>query len=679
VDGAPRAFCCLGCAIAWRLAGRGGREGGSQAAAYLVRLGLGVVLTMIVMLVQWVRYLEPEAAADPSYEAFAPWAQLIAATPVVLVLGVPYLFGAARFLGAGRVGTDLLVGLGILAAYGASIFTIARGEVDPLYFDTAAGLATLVTLGRWLEASAKERATEGLRAFLSGAQRPARRLTEAGAEEDVAASDLAPGDRVRVRPGERVPADGRVVEGRALVDEAALTGEPLPRAVGPGDDVRAPTVPTDGPLVVEVEAAAADSLLAEVGRVLSRARAERAPAERLADRIAAVFVPVVLGVCLLVLGLDLEGGRSVADAVLHALSVLVVACPCALGIATPLAVSAAVGRLAERGVLVRSGAVLADLPRVSLVAFDKTGTLTRGRPAVGEVRPAVGFDAEGLLRLAASVEHGSEHPWGRAVVAEARRRGLEPWPCPVSRVHPGRGIEGEVEAPEGRLVVRVGSASWLAAEAPAGHVAVQVEGRPAGTLGLSDPLRPSARPAVDGLRGLGLDVRVLSGDDPAVVGDLARDGLGLPEGAAEGGLLPAAKVERVAALRAAARRPVAFVGDGLNDAPALAAADLGIAVHSGTDLARETASVSLLGDDLRRIPALVKAAGRTRRAVAWNLAWAFLYNGLAVTWAALHHLPPVLAALAMVASSLFVILISARLRSVLGEDLAVAQEAGPGT
>ncbi len=672
VDGEPRAFCCLGCAIAWSLAGQGGREGGSQAAAYLVRLGLGVVLSMIVMLIQWVRYVDPSAAADPSYEAFAPWAQLVAATPVVVVLGLPYLFSAVRFLGAGRIGTDLLVGLGILAAYGASLATMLRGEADPLYFDTAAGLATLVTLGRWLEATAKEQATEGLRSFLTGSRRPARRLVEGGEEEDVAASDLAPGDRVRVRPGERIPADGRVVEGRALVDEAALTGEPLPRAVGPGDLVRAPTVPTDGALVVAVEAANEDSLLAQVGRVLARARTERAPAERLADRISAVFVPAVLGVCGLVLALDLSGGSPVGDAVLHALSVLVVACPCALGIATPLAVTAAVGRLAERGVLVRSGAVLADLPRLGLVAFDKTGTLTEGRPDVAAVHPGPGFDEDALLVLAASVEHGSEHPWGRAIVAEVERRGLERRPCPEPRVHPGRGIEGVVEGVGAGGRVRVGSPAWLGVEAASSHVAVEVDGRFAGTIHMADRLRPSARPAVEGLLELGLEVRILSGDDSRAVEAVAREGLGLSARDAVGGLLPDEKVARVAALRREARRPVAFVGDGLNDAPALAAADLGIAVHSGTDLARETAAVSLLGDDLGRIPALVQAAARTRRTVVWNLLWAFGYNAVAVTWAAVFGLPPVLAALAMVASSLFVILSSARLRAVLGEDLAEA-------
>lgn len=656
-------FCCLGCSVAFRLGGGRRREGGSEAASFLARIGLGAGFTMVTMLVQWVRYFDPSAAADPSYEAWAPKVQWLTATPVMLVLGVPYLFNALVHLRRLALGTDLLVGLGILAGYGISAATVLAGRADPLYFDTACALATLVTVGRWLEASAKRNATRGLRAFLAGDQRPARRLGPGGGEEEVSAAALAVGDRVRVRPGERVPADGRVLAGEALLDEAALTGESRPRPVAPGDRVRAPALPLDGPLTIGVEQVGADTLLAQVARVLERARAERAPAERLAERVAQVFVPAVLGLGLAVFVLDWRAGAGGDAALLHALSILVVACPCALGIATPLAVAAALGRLAERGVLVRSGAALSDLPRLRQVAFDKTGTLTQGRPRLEDLVLEPGVGRAEALGLAAAVEAHSEHPLARGIREAARAEGVAPPAARGVRVVPGRGVEGAVEGAGRPGRVRVGSAAWLGLADPTA-VGVAVDGRLLARFTLRDPLRPSAAPALAALRAQGLAVHVLSGDAPEIVAALACE-LGLPPEAARGGLLPDAKVEALAALRRAGGGRLAFVGDGLNDAPALAAADLGIAVGSGTDLAKETADVSLLGSDLLRLPLVLRAARAVRRAVAWNLFWAFLYNGAAVAYAAWFHLPPALGALAMVASSLFVIGNSVRLRAVL--------------
>jgi heavy metal translocating P-type ATPase len=666
------AYCCLGCSIAHRLAGSAG-GGSSEAALYLARIGLGFLLSALVMLIQAVEYVDPGAAADPDFRRFSPLAQVIAATPVLLFLGVPYLWAALLALCGGRLGTDLLIALGIFGGYAASVVTLVRGAGGPLFLDTVTSLATLIAVGRWLEARAKERATSGLRAFLSGAARPARRVSRdsTGTErvEEVGADRLHVGERVRVLAGERIPADGVVVEGRALVDEAALTGEPLPRAVAPGDTVRAPCVPLDGVLELEVTAAREGTLLAEVGRVLEQARAARAPVERLAERLSAAFVPAIVLLAAWVFWRDLPLGA--AEASVAALAVLVVACPCALAIATPLAVTAALGRLAERGILVRSGAALGDLPLVTVVAFDKTGTLTEGRPRVERVAPAPGESAERVLHLAASLEAHSEHALGRGVVAAARERGLAPHAARAVSVVAGRGIEGLVDAAEGPVRVQVGSPAWLGADPAHGQVAVAVEGRVIGSLGLSDVLRASAAPAIEELRGLGVRVHVLSGDAPAAAAKVG-EALRLEAGAAQGGLLPAAKVERVRELAERARSEhgaAAFVGDGLNDAPALAAADLGVAVGSGTDLARETASVSLLGDDLARLPGLIRAARRTRRAVRWNLFWAFAYNVAAVTWAVVLEPAPVLGAVAMVASSLFVIATSARLRARLPDDL----------
>lgn len=669
VRGSPHAFCCIGCSIAFRFAGPGHRGGGGPSAALLARVGLGFVFTMVVMLVQWIQYLDPSAAADPTYARVAPWAQGLVCLPVLLGLGLPILWSAAAGLRRGRVGADLLVGIALVAGYVASWWTVARGQTEPLYFDTVAALATLMTVGRWLEASAKRGATRSLAAFLSAAERPARRLADVGAapedDEAVSADALRRGDLVRVLPGAKVPADGRVVHGRAFLDEAALTGEPLPRAVGPGDAVRAPTVPRDGALIVLVDAVGEATLLGRIAEVLQEARARRAPLERMADRISAVFVPLVLLLALGVLAFDLAHGRGAQAGVLHALSVLVVSCPCALGIATPLAVTMALGRLAERGILVRTGEALGALPRVRRVVFDKTGTLTQGTPEVGRVAVVPGGDATRLLRLAAAAESGSEHPLARGIRAAAS--GALP-AVRAFRVVPGRGVHAEVEEGERHVAVRVGSPAWIPgapdAHAP-GAIVVEADGQVLGTLVLTDAPRAEAAAALRALAAGGVGLGIASGDAPVAVEALVR-ALDVPGLVGQGGLLPDAKVEALLA----GPRPVAFVGDGLNDAPALAAADLGIAVGSGTDLAKETADVSLLGSDLGRIPGLLGAARATRRTVLWNLSQAFLYNAVAVTIAVVVGLPPLVAALAMIASSLVVIgsslALGARLGSLLG-------------
>ncbi len=672
VRGDLHAFCCLGCSIAWRFAGPTHRGGGGVTASHLARIGLGFVFSMAVMLLQWVQYLDPNAAADPDFARVSPWLQGLLCTPVLLGLGVPILFAAAAGLSRARVGADLLVGIALVAGYVASWWTVFRGELEPLWFDTVASLATLMTVGRWMEASAKRRATRSLAAFLSASERPARRVAAPDAppedDERVAASDLSAGDLVRVLPGERVPADGRVVAGRAFLDEAALTGEPLPRSVGPTDTVRAPTVPQDGALIVAVEAVGDDTLLGRIAAVLAAARAHRAPLERLADRISAVFIPAVLLIAGGVLASDLHAGRGVEAAVLLALGVLVVSCPCALGIATPLAVTATLGALADRGVLVRTGEALGALPRVRRVVFDKTGTLTRGTPQVQRVVPVEGEREERVLALAAAAESGSEHPLARGI----RRAAPTAPSASSSLVVPGRGVEATVpegRAPGGSVRVRVGAPSWIGGDAPArevpGAVVVEVDGRPVGTIVLGEDPRPEAAAALRELAAAGVQVEIASGDGDAAVSSFAAR-LQVPGLLARGGLLPDEKVTSVAS----GAHPVAFVGDGLNDAPALAAADLGIALGSGTDLAREAADVSLLGSDLRRIPSLLGAARTTRRAVAWNLFQAFAYNAVALAVAVFVGLPPLLAALAMIASSLSVIgstaLLRLRLDALLG-------------
>ena len=426
VDQAVLRFCCLGCSVASRFAGPSQRGGGGVSAAVLARLALGVLFTMLVMLLQVVHYVDPAATSDPTFARIAPWVQALATLPVLLLLGVPIFWHAFEGLRRGRWGVDALVGIALLAGYIASLVTVLRGRSGPLYFDTVAGLATLMTLGRWLEASAKRQATQGLRAFLSASGRVARRMVSRDAppeaDEHVSAEDLAAGAIVRVLPGMQVPADGHVIEGHALMDEAALTGESQPRPVHPGAAVRAPTLPLDGPLVVQIDAVGGDTLLARIAATLQAAQASKAPLERLADRVATVFVPAVVVLALGVLAYDLAQGHPVDSAVLHALSVLVVACPCALGIATPLAVSTALGRLAERGVLVRTGEALAELPRVRRIAFDKTGTLTTGRTRLAGIEVEAPWRREDVLAVAAAVEAGSEHPLARGIRDAAARQ-----------------------------------------------------------------------------------------------------------------------------------------------------------------------------------------------------------------------------------------------------------------
>ncbi len=660
-------FCCVGCSIAFRLAGDVKREGGSESASLLARLGLGFLLTMVVMFIQWVVYLDPTAIDRESYASIAPIAQWILCTPVMLLLGVPYVWSAVKQLQSGRVGADVLVALGITATYGVSCFTLLKGEREPLYFDTAAGLATLMTVGRWIEAAAKRQTSASLRRFLSDDQRSARRVVPTGETIDVDVSQLAVDDVVRVKPGERIPVDGVVVSGGARVEEAALTGEARPRVVGLNDVVRAMTVPLDGAIDVRASAVGRDTVVAEVQRILVEARARRSPMERLVDRVATVFVPLVILLAIVVAIYDIVvGGKGFEPACFHALSVLVVACPCALGIATPLAVTAALGRLAEHGILVRHGEALAALRRVAVVAFDKTGTLTQGAPRVDELTPSANESRESLLRWAASAELESEHPWARGIVDEARREDITLERPNAMHVNAGRGIEATFKNGD---VVRVGSSAWLAGDASSSDVVVMRNDKLVGTISLSDPLRQSSHAAVERLRGEGVGVHLVSGDAQTVVHAIAAQ-LHVPNEHAHGGLLPAEKVDVVARLTGQTEGAVVFVGDGINDAPALAAADLGIAVGSGTDLARESADVSLLGADLARIPLLFGAARKTRRAVIWNLVWAFGYNLAAVVWAVWMGLPPLLAALAMIVSSLCVIGNSLRLRAELGSELA---------
>jgi heavy metal translocating P-type ATPase len=665
------AYCCSGCALAHRISGGGAGHG--RATGLLMSVGIGAFLALNVMMLSFVLYTGTAEADRAAGEAWVRWAVLALATPAVLLLGSPFLTRGLRQLGRrGRIDTDTLIAVGVLAAYGLSLRSVLLGS-GPLYLDTAMGILLFVTLGRYLDAAARARATDALAALARQMPEVAHRLLADGSEEEVPLTSLVRGDRLRVRPGERLPADGVVVDGEASISQAEITGESLPVSCAPGARVSAGTLALDGSLVIEVKRAGSETTLARMVRLVEEARAGGYPLAPLVDRLAAGFVPLVL---LLALGTfvvwSLRADTGVA--LLNTLSVLLIACPCAIGLATPLAATTAAGRAATAGVLVRSGQVFERLARCRQVFFDKTGTLTRGELRLVRVHTAPGLPEEEILTLAAALEEGSEHPIARAV----RRAADESLPdrerprCQGFRALPGRGVVARFEQRGALLSARLGTAEHVGRVRPieepgATVVHLVIEGSWHGALVLRDELRPEAAEAVATLTRRGLGVEVLSGDGEAAVAVLAGR---LPGIAATGSLAPEAKLERVRESLAAGEHP-AMVGDGINDAPALSHAGVAITLESGTDLAREVSDVTILGGDLSRLPWLFDLGRKTLRTARLNLTWAFLYNGIGLGLAVSGRLHPLFGAVGMVASSLLVVLHSQRLARVplpRGED-----------
>jgi heavy metal translocating P-type ATPase len=591
---------------------------------------------------------------------------LICSLGVFGLLGVPMMRVAGRGLLHGRLTLETLIGCGALAAIGFSAAQTMQGG-QLLYFDSGTMVLVFVILGQYLDAEARRRALALLSPTLGRARRRAR-LYRDGREIEIAPHEVRAGECIHVRAGEGVPVDGTVFEGSADLHEPLLTGEWLPRFVTVGDPVRAGSTAIDGAFIVRASGAA-ETLADRVERFAVEARDRRAPIEAIVDRVIAVFVPAVIviaaGSCCLwgLAGQWVRGFQA-------ALAVLVVACPCALGIATPMATTITLSRAIGRGCLVRSGAVLEALSRVTAIAFDKTGTVTAGLPRVGPFRPASGafLGSDESLMLAAAVEREVSHPFARALVEFALARGLALPAAHDVRVTAGGGARASVL---GHLVA-VGKPSWLSArgvtmtacaarapEAATGGstVAAAIDGRLAGEWPLDDPQRPEARAAVAALGSMGVNCQILSGDCRAVVEHIAH-AIGCERWAAE--LSPADKPTRVRAMRIAGGL-VAMVGDGVNDAPALAAADVGIAFGPAADLARETADVTILREDLNEVPRLIASARDTFSIVRQNLAGAFSYNVIAIGCAACGLLRPVYAAVAMVLSSVCVVGNSMRL------------------
>lgn len=595
------------------------------------------------------------------------WLQLLLATPVQFWLGARFYRAGWKALRAGTGNMDLLVALGTTAAYGLSVYQLltTRPEVvRHLYFESAAVVITLVLLGKWLEARAKHQTTEAIRAL--NALRPERaRVRRDGAEAEVPVESVAAGDVVIVRPGERIAVDGVVLEGASHADESLITGESLPVAKHVGDRVTGGAVNGEGLLAVRATAVGAESTLARIVRLVESAQAKKAPIQRLVDKVAAVFVPVVVVVATVTL---LAWGIGAGDwqaALLNAVAVLVIACPCALGLATPAAIMAGTGVAAKHGILIKDAEALEVAHAVGTVAFDKTGTLTEGRPELVRAEPA-GIDRVTLLALAASLQAGSEHPLGKAVVRAADAEGIGRKAVQDVRAIPGQGIAGRVDGRDlwlgsarmmhelgadpgdlaqagARLEAEGRSVSWLAETSPAPHVL--------GLLAFGDAPKATAREAVATLRARGVRTVMLTGDNRGSA-LAAAQALGIDEVRAE--VLPQDKASVVSALRSNGAK-VAMVGDGINDAPALAAADVGIAMSSGTDVAMHAAGITLMRSDPRLVADAIAISRRTYAKIRQNLFWAFVYNVIGIPLAAFGLLSPVIAGAAMAFSSVSVV------------------------
>ena len=591
-----------------------------------------------------------------------PAAEVLLATPVQVVLGWRFYMAAFRALRAGGANMDVLVALGTTAAYAYSwylLLTLGEAAEGELYFEASAVIITLVLLGKHLEARAKRAATGALRQLM--ALRPVEaRVRRPNGDLAVPVAEVAVGDLVLVRPGENIPVDGMVAAGGSDVDEALVTGESLPVAKGPGDAVVGGAVNTTGYLEIRATTVGANGVLARIARLVADAQQGKARVQRLVDRVSAVFVPAVLAVAVAtgVAWLALDAGAE--SALVAAVSVLVIACPCALGLATPTAIMTGTGAAARAGILIRDVDTLQRAPGLTKVVFDKTGTLTAGRPRLATAHACRG-DEDQLLRLAAAVQHASEHPLAGAVLAAAAERGIRAPPADAFRNHVGQGVSGIVDGRQ----VRIGTADFIGAvgaapPAPAARTVVWLadETGTLGSLSFADPLRPQAAAAVRALDRMGIGCVLLSGDAPATVRELA-DAVGIAD--ARGGIRPERKASVVRELAAAGER-VGMVGDGVNDAPALAAADVGIAMGTGTDIAMETAGITLMRPDLALVPAALAAGRATLRKIKQNLFWAFAYNVVGIPAAALGYLSPTLAGAAMACSSVCVVVSSLLLR-----------------
>jgi heavy metal translocating P-type ATPase len=592
------------------------------------------------------------------------WLQLALVTPVEFWAGRPFLTSAWKSARHRHSNMDTLVALGTLSAYGYSLYALFAG--GDIYFETAGVIMTFLLLGKYFEHRSKTRASHAIRSLLEMGAKEATVVRD-GKEMSVPIALVRPGDRLRVRPGEKVPTDGVVVEGETSIDESMLTGEPVPVDKQAGDEVFGATLNASGSIVIEATRVGTDTALAQIARLVEDAQTRKAPIEHLADKVSGIFVPVVIVIALGTFAAWLATGHAFEPSLVAAVAVLIIACPCAMGLATPAAVMVGTGRAASLGIVIRGGEVLERSGSIDVVALDKTGTITEGRMSLVDIVADDGVEVDEVVRLAAGAENPSEHPISRAVVQGARDRGIDVPDATSFESQAGSGVTAVVDGGNvrvGRKSTMSGTASKTLEDAAGrllreGKTVIWVgdESRVLGVLAVSDKLKTSAPDAIERLHELGLETVLITGDNATTAEAIAR-AVGIETVRAE--VLPQDKVEEIRRLQAAGKS-VAMIGDGINDAPALAQADLGVAIGTGADVAIEAADLTLVSGDPLLAAGAIELSRRTLGNIKQNLFWAFFYNVVMIPAAALGLLDPMLAAAAMAFSSVSVVLNALRL------------------